>query len=72
MHHCFVSSFHVGSGAEEAEAYAAAVEQAHYVFELGREFGFKLDLLDIGGGFPGQKNAAVSFGEVRTCSCFKV
>ncbi|XP_041356932.1 ornithine decarboxylase-like [Gigantopelta aegis] len=57
-------SFHVGSGAEEAEAFAAAVEQAYYVFELGREMGFNFELLDVGGGFPGQKNTAITFKEV--------
>ncbi|XP_071117517.1 ornithine decarboxylase-like isoform X1 [Haliotis cracherodii] len=57
-------SFHVGSGAEEAAAFAVAVEQAHGVFQTGLDMGFPFTLLDIGGGFPGQVTAAISFEEV--------
>ncbi|XP_041362048.1 ornithine decarboxylase-like [Gigantopelta aegis] len=57
-------SFHVGSEVKEAEAYAAGVEHAYYVFELGREMGFKFELLDIGGGFPGVDTTEISFKEI--------
>ncbi|KAK6188413.1 hypothetical protein SNE40_004590 [Patella caerulea] len=57
-------SFHVGSGAEEAEAFYAAVKEAYGVFQLGVEFGFNMTMLDVGGGFPGQKDTPVSFEEV--------
>jgi ornithine decarboxylase len=41
-------SFHVGSGCESADAYTDAISNAKYVFELGRQLGFDMTLLDIG------------------------
>lgn len=58
------SSFHVGSGCEEANAFGVAIQQAREVFDKGLQLGFDMKLLDIGGGFPGQESAPVSFGEV--------
>lgn len=57
-------SFHVGSGAEEAEAFACAVKQAHEAFEMAQAIGFDMQLLDVGGGFPGQESAPITFKEV--------
>lgn len=57
-------SFHVGSGCQEAEAYDAAIQQARDVFDMGLSMGFDMDLLDIGGGFPGHECEGVSFEEV--------
>jgi len=56
-------SFHVGSGCQSTEAYKSAIANAKYVFELGQKMGFNMTLLDIGGGFPGTSNAAISFDE---------
>ena len=58
-------SFHVGSGCYDATAFSAAVETSHQVFEVGKNLGFDFSLLDIGGGFPGQKSAKITFEEVR-------
>ena len=60
----FYFSFHVGSGCEEANAFGVAIQQARDVFDAGQQLGFNMQLLDIGGGFPGQEGAPVSFGEV--------
>lgn len=57
-------SFHVGSGCEEANAFGVAIQQAREVFDKGLQLGFDMKLLDIGGGFPGQESAPVSFGEI--------
>lgn len=57
-------SFHVGSGCEEANAFGIAIQQARDVFDKGLQLGFDMTLLDIGGGFPGQESAPVSFGEI--------
>ncbi|OWF38568.1 ornithine decarboxylase 1-like [Mizuhopecten yessoensis] len=57
-------SFHVGSGCEEANAFAVAVEQARTVFDHGLDLGFDMKLLDIGGGFPGQESATITFEEI--------
>lgn len=57
-------SFHVGSGCEEANAFGIAIQQARDVFDKGLQLGFDMKLLDIGGGFPGQESAPVTFGEI--------
>lgn len=46
-------SFHVGSGASDPLAFSKAVRDAHTVFQQGRELGFALRTLDVGGGFCG-------------------
>lgn len=46
-------SFHVGSGASDPMAFYKAVRDADTVFRQGRELGFSLRTLDVGGGFTG-------------------
>eukprot|EP01139_Manchomonas_bermudensis_P009614 Amastigsp_a339366_263.p2 type:complete len:338 gc:universal Amastigsp_a339366_263:1033-20(-) len=50
-------SFHVGSGCQDPSAYDDAIARVRRVFDLAAENGFKLRLLDIGGGFPGTLRA---------------
>jgi len=57
-------SFHVGSGCSSADAFANAVVDAKYAFDVGKTLGFDMTLLDIGGGFPGAPNTEVSFSEI--------
>ena len=57
-------SFHVGSGCQDSSAYRGAVESCRQVFDIASEIGFSMDLLDIGGGFPGSKGPYISFEEV--------
>lgn len=57
-------SFHVGSGCGEAEAFAVAISQAREVFDLAIDMGFNMELLDIGGGYPGQEDAPITFLEI--------
>jgi ornithine decarboxylase len=57
-------SFHVGSGVGEAKAFSYAVKQAHEAWQIATELGFKMTLLDIGGGFPGQANSPITFTEI--------
>jgi len=57
-------SFHVGSGCYDANAYSAAVASARAVFNIAQAEGFQFNLLDIGGGFPGQQSAKLSFEEI--------
>ena len=67
----FIPSFHVGSGCYDATAFSAAVASARTVFDMGEEEGFHFELLDIGGGFPGQKSSKISFEEVNSWTpCF--
>ncbi|CAG2169451.1 unnamed protein product, partial [Oppiella nova] len=57
-------SFHVGSGCQSAQAYHQAIADAKWVFEVGRELGFIMKFLDIGGGFPGAVSANQATFEV--------
>jgi len=57
-------SFHVGSGCYDTTAFPASVAAARTVFDMGEKAGYHFELLDIGGGFPGQKSAEVSFEEI--------
>ncbi|TDH68746.1 hypothetical protein CCR75_005111 [Bremia lactucae] len=54
-------SFHVGSGCFDVQAYTDAVARARRVFDIGHSFGYRFDLLDIGGGFPGSESAPIRF-----------
>jgi len=57
-------SFHVGSGCYSAQAYVSAVKRADHVFKLAADMGLPMDLLDLGGGFPGTDTANLSFGQI--------
>ena len=51
-------SFHVGSGCRDATRYEMALRDAKELFELAeKEYGFKMTILDIGGGFPGETHS---------------
>jgi diaminopimelate decarboxylase len=55
---CVGVSFHVGSGCRDASRYEAAIRDARAVFDLAEsEFGFKMTIVDIGGGFPGETHS---------------
>lgn len=60
-------SFHVGSGCLEAEAFQKAIIAARKVFDEAQLIGYTMNLLDIGGGFPGFDQPEINFDEV-TCT----
>ncbi|KAM7343845.1 ornithine decarboxylase 1-like [Cochliomyia hominivorax] len=47
------TSFHVGSGCNDFPAYDRAITTAKNLFQFGALLGYNMNLLDIGGGFPG-------------------
>jgi ornithine decarboxylase len=57
-------SFHVGSGCEDAQAYQNAIKESRRVFDWGEELGYQFDLLDLGGGYPGQPGTKLSFDQI--------
>ncbi|NXD84286.1 AZIN2 inhibitor, partial [Halcyon senegalensis] len=57
-------SFHLGSHGLEPQAFAQAVATAQLAFEMGTELGYRMHLLDIGGGFPGTEDTRARFEEV--------
>jgi len=57
-------SFHVGSGCLSVKSFEAAVRSAHSVFEEAKRQGFDMNVLDIGGGFPGSDDVKPRFSEI--------
>ncbi|OQR84572.1 ornithine decarboxylase 1 [Achlya hypogyna] len=57
-------SFHVGSGCFNVSAYSDAVARARKAFDIGASLGFNFELLDIGGGFPGDETAPIAFEDI--------
>jgi ornithine decarboxylase len=52
------------SGCFDASAFSEAVENARRAFDVAATVGFQFTLLDVGGGFPGNDRAAVSFKDI--------
>jgi len=53
-------SFHVGSGCNESVAFRRAIATAASIFRMAQQLGFmNMYLLNIGGGFPGNKNTSI-------------
>jgi ornithine decarboxylase len=46
-------SFHIGSSCEDYDTYCEAIQVSRQIFELAETFGFHFNILDMGGGFPG-------------------
>lgn len=52
-------SFHVGSGCQDPPVYRRALRYCKDLFDLAIDLGFKPYLVDIGGGFPGDKGTSI-------------
>ncbi|EDV20648.1 uncharacterized protein TRIADDRAFT_31500 [Trichoplax adhaerens] len=50
------TSFHIGSGCHDPSAFTKAIEKSKKAFDIAKEQGLELKVLDIGGGFPGHAN----------------
>lgn len=48
-------AFHIGVGCLEYDIFEKAIRDSAYMFEYGKSLGFNMNLLDIGGGFPGKE-----------------
>ncbi|XP_075577949.1 antizyme inhibitor 2 isoform X1 [Pelecanus crispus] len=57
-------SFHLGSCGLEPQAFAQSVAAAQLAFEMGTELGYRMHLLDIGGGFPSTEDSRARFEEI--------
>ncbi|XP_002411340.4 ornithine decarboxylase isoform X1 [Ixodes scapularis] len=53
--------FHVGSSNQDPTAFAGAIAGARRAFDAARAMGFDVTLLDIGGGYPGEKESEPIF-----------
>ncbi|XP_021230863.1 antizyme inhibitor 2 isoform X3 [Numida meleagris] len=56
-------SFHLGSRSLEPQVFAQAVAEAQLAFDMGAELGYRMHVLDIGGGFPGTEDTRAQFEE---------
>lgn len=52
-------SFHVGSGCSDFPVYHKAISHARDLFDYGKQLGYEFNLLDIGGGFPGNHGTSI-------------
>lgn len=52
-------SFHVGSGCQDPPVFAKAIHSARKLFDFAEKVGYNFTLLDIGGGFPGDKGTDI-------------
>ncbi|XP_046682080.1 ornithine decarboxylase-like [Homalodisca vitripennis] len=52
-------SFHVGSGCQDPPVFRRAISAARNLFDLGSQLGFNMHLLDIGGGYPGNRGSSI-------------
>jgi len=59
-------SFHVGSGCFDASAFRDAVVRARKAFDIGASFGYDFELLDVGGGFPGNRQEGLQREEIAS------
>jgi len=58
-------SFHVGSKCNDTATWSNTLKDAKEVFKMGKDLGMNMNLLDIGGGFPGTyKDSLVSFEDM--------
>lgn len=58
-------SFHVGSGQMSPQAFSESIENARKLFDYAREnFGLKMHLLDLGGGYPGSSDSGDLFNSI--------
>jgi ornithine decarboxylase len=58
-------SFHVGSGCRDPTAFGEAIGHAHRLMSMGADLGHtEMNILDIGGGFPGFPTDEITFEEI--------
>jgi ornithine decarboxylase len=57
-------SFHCGSGQMTSKAFVDAIQNARMIMNFGNKLGFTMNLLDIGGGFPGNTGTEDYFTEI--------
>lgn len=53
-------SFHVGSGCGEPEVFDRCISIGRELFDLAKQYGYNMTLLDLGGGYPGNRGSSIS------------
>jgi len=57
-------SFHVGSGCYDPQAYVDTLKSARRLFDYAESIGIELNFLDLGGGWPGDKEGMKLFQKI--------
>lgn len=57
-------SFHCGSNCKVSGQFMSAIGDARKVFDIAKEFDFNMNILDIGGGYPGVDDGPVTFEQI--------
>lgn len=57
-------SFHCGSNCRVVGQFMSAICDARKIFDMGLEYGFKMNILDIGGGFPAVDDGTITFEQI--------
>jgi len=57
-------SFHVGSGCYDPQAYVDTLKSARRLFDYAESVGIELNFLDLGGGWPGDKEGMKLFQKI--------
>jgi len=58
-------SFHVGSGCMSVASFESAITNSARIFKLAENYGYKFNLLDLGGGWPGNDSeSAICFNDI--------
>lgn len=52
-------SFHVGSGCREPPVFRRAIAASRKIFDFAKTLGYDFSLLDIGGGYPGDRGTSI-------------
>ncbi|CAD5223791.1 unnamed protein product [Bursaphelenchus okinawaensis] len=60
----FGIAFHVGSGCRDPVSFRRALKAAKDLFDVGNSYGHTMNLLDIGGGFPGYDSEEITFKQI--------
>lgn len=53
-------SFHVGSGCKDPPIFRKAIAASRQIFDLAETYGFNFNILDIGGGYPGDRGTSIN------------
>jgi ornithine decarboxylase len=62
--HVMGISFHVGSGCKNKMQYRTAIEDCYKTYQIAKKIGINIELIDIGGGFPGTNNDDIKFEDI--------
>ncbi|KAB0805575.1 hypothetical protein PPYR_02545 [Photinus pyralis] len=62
-------SFHVGSGCGEPDVFRKAIALSRQIFDYAESLGYRFNLLDLGGGYPGDhSNSIFEIAEIINCA----